>query len=87
MARVTEKEKQTITAKAKKCGLSVSEYVKQRALGFEPRAAPATVIFQLIEKIGNLSDMTNSKKLNAEIENLLKEITATLLLPRKEESL
>lgn len=69
--------------KAKKCGLSVSEYVKQRALGFEPRAVP-TAIFQLIEKIGNLSDLTNSKKLNAEIEKLLKEIANTLLSPKKE---
>ena len=38
--RLSEKEKQTIQAKAKKCGLSASEYVKQRALGYEPRTVP-----------------------------------------------
>ena len=31
--RVTDQEKKRITVLAKKCGLSVSEYIKQRALG------------------------------------------------------
>ena len=84
---MTEKEKQTIMAKAKKCGLTQSEYIKQRALGYEPQAVPPNALFALIEGISNLSDLTASKMLNAKIENLLKEITCTLLLPRKEESL
>jgi len=36
--RVSEKEKTTIEKNAKKCGLSVSEYLRQRALGYMPRA-------------------------------------------------
>ena len=36
--RVTAMKKEKIQAKARKCGLSVTEYVKQRALGYEPRA-------------------------------------------------
>lgn len=86
-ARVTKAEKQSIIAKAKKCGLTQSEYIKQRTLGYEPQAVPPNALFVLIEGISNLSDLTDSKKLNAKIENLLKEITCTLLLPRKEESL
>lgn len=39
--RVTAKEKERIQAKARKCGLSTTEYVKQRALGYEPRAGSA----------------------------------------------
>ncbi len=81
---MTEKEKQTIIAKAKKCGLSVSEYVKQRALGYEPKAVLPDTLFLLLEKLGNLEDKSSSKKLNAEIENLLKEITNNLLMPGKE---
>lgn len=82
--RVTDKEKQTIQAKAKKCGLSASEYVKQRALGYEPRAVPPNALFVLLEKIGDLKSKCTPAELNTEIEKLLKEITAVLLLPGKE---
>ena len=70
--RLSEKEKQTIQAKAKKCGLSASEYVKQRALGYEPRTVPPNALFVLLEKIGNLESKSTSAELNAEIEKLLK---------------
>ena len=82
--RVKDKEKQTIQVKAKKCGLSASEYVKQRALGYEPRTVPPNALFVLLEKIGNLESKSTSAELNAEIEKMLKEITADLLLPGKE---
>ena len=82
--RLTDKEKQTIQAKAKKCGLSTTEYVKQRALGYEPRAVPPNALFVLLEKIGALESESTAVELNAEIENLLKEITAVLLLPGRE---
>lgn len=84
--RLSEKEKQTIQAKAKKCGLSASEYLKQRALGYEPRTVPPNALFVLLEKIGNLESKSTSAELNAEIEKLLKEITAVLLLPGREKS-
>ena len=82
--RLTDKEKQTIRAKAKKCGLSTTEYVKQRALGYEPRAVPPNALFILLEKIGDLESKSTSVELNAELEELLKEITAVLLLPGRE---
>lgn len=82
--RLKEKEKQIITAKAKKCGLSTTEYVKQRALGYEPRAVPPDALFLLLQKIGELEDKSSSEKLNAEIEALLKGITSTLLLPGRD---
>ena len=84
--RMTDKEKQTIQAKAKKCCLSTTEYVKQRALGYEPRTVPPNALFVLLEKIGNLESKSSSAELNAEIMKLLKEITAALLLPGKEKS-
>lgn len=84
--RLSEKEKQTIQAKAKKCGLSASEYVKQRALGYEPRTVPPNALFVLLEKIGDLESKSTSAELNVEIEKLLKEITAVLLLPGREKS-
>ena len=82
--RLSQKEKQIITAKAKKCGISITEYVKQRALGYEPRAVPPDALFKLLEKIGDLENKSSSAELNAEIETLLKEISETLLLPGKD---
>ena len=81
--RVTAKEKDKIQSKARKCGLSTTEYVKQRALGYEPRGIPPDALFTLIEKISELEDKSTSNKLNTEIGALLKEITAEFLLPGK----
>ena len=50
--RVTAKEKGKIQDKARKCGLSTTEYVKQRALGYEPKGIPPDALFVLLEKIG-----------------------------------
>ena len=82
--RVTDQEKKRITVLARKCGLSVSEYVKQRALGYAPQPIIPESVFLLLEKIGQLQDLTASPETDAAICTLLKEISDTLLLPRKE---
>ena len=82
--RVTDQEKKRIAVLAKKCGLSVSEYVKQRALGYAPQPIIPESVFLLLEKIGQLQDLTVSPEADAAICTLLKEISDTLLLPRKE---
>ena len=82
--RLSEKEKQIITAKAKKCGLSTTEYVKQRALGYEPKAVSPDALFLLLQKIGELEDKSSSADLNDEIRKLLTDIVNTLLLPGKD---
>ena len=58
--RVTAREKDKIQSKARKCGLSTTEYVKQRALGYEPRAVPPDALFACLEKLGELAD--NARK-------------------------
>ena len=82
--RVTDQEKKRIAVLAKKCGLSVSECVKQRALGYAPQPIIPENVFLLLEKIGQLQDLTASPETDAAICALLKEISDTLLLPRKE---
>ena len=82
--RVTAKEKDKIKSKAQKCGLSTTEYVKQRALGYEPRGIPPDALFLCLEKLGVLADKTTSPELDVEIRTVLKEITAAFLLPGKE---
>ena len=82
--RVTDQEKKRLAVLARKCGLSVSEYVKQRALGYAPQPIIPESIFPLLEKIGQLQDLAVSSETDAAICTLLKEISDTLLLPRKE---
>ena len=81
--RVTAMEKENIQAKARKCGLSTSEYVKQRALGYEPRTVPPDALFACLEKLGELESKTNSPELDEEINAVLKQIAAEFLLPGK----
>ena len=81
--RVTAMEKEKIQAKARKCGLSTSEYVKQRALGYEPRTVPPDALFVCLERLGELTDKASSPELDEEICAVLKQITADFLLPGK----
>ena len=81
--RVTAMEKEKIQAKARKCGLSTTEYVKQRALGYEPRAVPPDALFTCLERLGELADKASSPELDEEIGVMLKQITAEFLLPGK----
>lgn len=82
--RVTPQEKDRISTKARKCGLSTTEYVKQRALGYEPRSVPPDALFHFLEKLSSLENKVASPELDAEISSLLKEITAAFLLLGKE---
>ena len=79
--RVTAKEKDIIQAKARKCGLSITEYVKQRALRYEPRTVPPDALFACLEKLGERADKASSPELDKEICAVLKHITAEFLLP------
>ena len=81
--RVTAIEKEKIQAKAHKCGLSTTEYVKQRALGYEPRAIPPDALFACLKKLGEFADKASSPELDKEIYTVLKQITAEFLLPGK----
>ena len=76
-------EKEKIQAKARKCGLSTTEYVKQRALGYEPRTVPPDALFVCLEKLGELADKANSQELDENIGAMLKQITAEFLIPGK----
>ena len=81
--RVTVKEKDKIQSKARKCGLSTTEYVKQRALVYKPRTVPLDALFACLEKLGELGDKASSPELDEEICTVLKQITAEFLLPGK----
>ncbi len=84
VARVTQKEKERISSLAARCGLTTTEYLRQRALGYEPRTAPPDALFHFCEKLDSLCEQPFSAEVNTEALILLKEITAELITPRKE---
>ena len=87
--RVSEKEKNIIEQNAKKCGLSVSEYLRQRALGYMPRAVLPEIFFTFNDKLDELCVAVEGK-ITADTEEkitaLIDGITAELILPQKEKA-
>ena len=86
--RVTEKEKIRVQNKAKKCGLSVSEYVRKRALEYAPKTLLPKSLYEFTEKLGALHEALgtlNSTELQAEVLKLLDEIYAKLLTPDRKD--
>lgn len=85
--RVSEKEKHLIERNAEKCGLSVSEYLRQRALGYMPRAVLPEVFFSFSDKLDELCVVCEGK-ITADTETkiiaLIDEITAELIFPQRE---
>lgn len=85
--RVTEKEKSRIKQKADKCGLSQSEYLRKRALGYSPKALLPESFYEFSNKLGDVYEQLNNGY-NTEIEekllSLLDEIQLKLLTPEKE---
>jgi len=54
--RVTVTEKKKVTMLAKKCGLSLSEYLRQRALGYEPGGHPPKEVFDVLDKLDEIAE-------------------------------
>ncbi len=54
--RVTVTEKKKVTMLAKKCGLSLSEYLRQRALGYEPGEHPPTEVFDVLDRLDEIAE-------------------------------
>lgn len=84
--RVRPQDKQKIQRLAKRCGLSVSEYVLKRALGYEPRAAPPDALFQFYRKLCDACNMLCEGYPQAEtaLVSLAAQIQKELILPGKE---
>lgn len=84
--RVTQSEKNKIAKLAENCGLSQSEYVRQRTLGYAPRTVQPDVFFQFYQMLCRLCDAV-ADKVSPDTERRLLEtvekIQRQLLLPEK----
>ena len=54
--RVSVTEKRKMTLMAKRCGLSLSEYLRQRALGYEPGGHPPKEVFDVLDKLDETAE-------------------------------
>lgn len=85
--RVSSKEKNLIERNAERCGLSVSEYLRQRALGYMPRAVLPEEFFSFNDKLDELCVAVEGK-ITADTEEriiaLIDSITEELILPKRE---
>ena len=54
--RVSVTEKRKMTLMAKRCGLSHSEYLRQRALGYEPGGHPPKEVFNVLDKLDEIAE-------------------------------
>ena len=84
--RVTQSEKKKIARLAESCGLSQSEYVRQRTLGYAPRTVLPDVFFDFNQTLCRLCDEV-ADRVTPEAEQKLLEVTdkiqQQLLLPEK----
>ena len=76
--RVTEKQRERIRAAACECGISPSEYLRQRALGFEPKGTLPDAFFVCCERLDRLSRKPFSKEINEQALVLLNEMQRIL---------
>ena len=59
--RVSVTEKKKVTMLARKCGLSLSEYLRQRALGYEPGGHPPKEVFDVLDKLDEIAERCSAR--------------------------
>ena len=47
---------------ARKCGLSLSEYLRQRALGYEPGGHPPMEVFNVLDKLDEIAENCSARE-------------------------
>ena len=77
--RVTEKQRERIRAAACECGISPSEYLRQKALGFEPKGTLPDAFFVCCERLDRLCRPPFSKETNEQAMVLLNEMQRILV--------
>ena len=78
--RVLSPEKKKIAGIAKTCGLPVSEYARQRCLGYAPKAVPPDACYVLLAKLDQLPENASREEVHA----VLDDIRHTLIEPGRE---
>ena len=71
--RVSVTEKKKVTMLARKCGLSLSEYLRQRALEYEPGGHPPKEVFNVLDKLDEIAENCSAREgaaINAQTDRM-----------------
>ena len=71
--RVSVTEKKKVTILARKCGLSLSEYLRQRALGYEPSGHSPKEVFDVLDKLDEIAENCSTREgaaINAQTDRM-----------------
>ena len=82
--RLTAKEKEQLESIAKKCGLSLSEYLRKRGLGYEPGPFLDDRFYTAYSKLCEISNLPLQPDTEAVLLAILNELQQNLFLPRKQ---
>ena len=82
--RVTEKEKAQLERLAQKCGLSLSEYLRKRGLGYEPGPYLDDRFYSVYTKLCEISNLLIRPEAEAALTAIFNDLRQNLFLPRKQ---
>ena len=82
--RLTPKEKEQMESLAESCGLSLSEYLRKRGLGYEPRPLLSDSFYLFYSKLCDLCNQQMTKEAETALLALVADIRRELLLPKQE---
>ena len=82
--RVTEKEKAQLDRLAQKCGLSLSEYLRKRGLGYEPGPFLDDRFYAVYTKLCEISNLPLQPDTEAVLITILNDLQKNLFIPRKQ---
>ena len=82
--RVTENEKAQLDKLAQKCGLSLSEYLRKRGLGYEPGPLLNDRFYDMYSKLCEISNLPLNTDTEALLISILNDLQQNLFLPRKQ---
>ena len=82
--RLTLKEKEQMESLADICGLSLSEYLRKRGLGYEPRPLLPDSFYLFYSKLCDLCNQQLTTETEMALLALVNDIRNELILPRKQ---
>ena len=81
--RVTDQEKEKLGSYAEYCGLSLSEYLRKRGLGYEPGPLLDDRFYTAYSKLCEISNLPLNAEAEAALTAIFNDLQQNLFLPRK----
>ena len=82
--RVTGREKEKLESYAEHCGLSLSEYLRKRGLGYEPGPLLDDRFYAVYSKLCEISNLPLQPDTEAVLIAILNDLQQNLFLPKKQ---